>query len=923
MTGPILETKLHVPRRRRSVVSRPALTARLDSGAEATLTLVSAPAGFGKTTLLADWLTVAPTDRRAVAWLSLDRRDNDPAVFWRYLVEALERAAPGVGVRAVALLGSPQSSRDEVLATLLNDLQAVPDDVVLVLDDYHVVESHDVHEGMAFLIDHLPRHVHLVIAGRADPALPLGGLRGRGDLVEVRAADLRFTAGEAASYLTEVMGLALTADDVAALESRTEGWIAALQLAALSMQGRADARDFITGFAGDDRYIVDYLVEEVLQRLPDDVRDFLLETSILSRLTGPLVDAVTGQVGGRGRLEELDRANLFLVPLDDRRRWYRYHHLFADVLHARLLDEQPDRVRELHARASGWYEHAGDLPEAIRHATAAADHERAADLVERAVPATRQARQETTLRRWLEAVPDDVLADRPLLSLVFAGTLLQHGEPAGVETHPRVAERWLEALDAGHVARADAGADVTGPAADVVRSVRGGVALYRAALASLGGDVTGAIAHAGSVLEVTGPQDAAERGSAAGLLGLAYWASGDLASSHRWWSESVANLERAGLYADTLGCSIALADIRITQGRLRDAIGTYERALQVATAHGSPLLRGAADMHVGLSGVLRERGELDAARHHLATSSALGDHLGLPQNPYRSRVATARLRLAEGDALGALPLLDEAERLYAGDMFPEVQPVAAWRARAWVAAGRLDAAVAWVRDRGLTVDDDLVYLRELEHVTLARVLLAQHAAGDAEPAGSRGGPAAESPLNAAVRLLERLLRSAEEGDRVGTVLEVLVLQALAHQAQDDGAAALGSLGRALALAQPEGYVRVFADEGPPMAALLRAAVRAGVAPEYTRRVLGATTQASDVVGPAAQPGLVEPLSARELEVLRLLATDLDGPDIARRLVVSLNTVRTHTKNIYAKLGVNSRRAAVRRSHELGLVPPAG
>src|SRR3954471_5430471 len=410
MAGPLLETKFHVPRRGRGLVPRPRLIEGLSRRAESALTLVSAPAGFGKTTLLTEWLAAwlaaAPADGRSAAWLSLDPRDNDPALFLRDLVAALDAAVPGVGSNAVGLLQSSRPATETVLTTLLNDLNAVANDVVLVLDDFHVIEAPDVQGGMTFLLEHLPPRIHLVIAARADPSLPLARLRGRGELVEVRAADLRFTPDEAAAYLNGVMGLALTPRDVEALEGRTEGWIAALQLAALSMQGRDDVAGFIAGFAGNDRYIVDYLAEEVLQRQPDHVRDFLLQTSILSRLNGSLCEAVSGQDGGKAMLEALDRGNLFLVPLDDRRRWYRYHHLFADVLRARLLDEQPDRVRELHLRASDWYERNGERSEAIHHALAAPDFERAADLVELALPTLptlRQRRQEVTLRRWLEA----------------------------------------------------------------------------------------------------------------------------------------------------------------------------------------------------------------------------------------------------------------------------------------------------------------------------------------------------------------------------------------------------------------------------------------------------------------------------------------------------------------------------------------
>src|SRR5580692_2552688 len=445
MAGPLLETKLHVPRWRRNLVARPRLSDRLSRGAESALTVVSAPAGFGKTTLLAEWLAVAAADGRSVAWLSLDQRDNDPALFWTYLVAALNKGAPAGGAGALARLQPPRPPNEAGLVALLNDLDAISNDVVLVLDDYHVIDARDVQDGMAFLLEHLPPQIHLVIASRADPPLPLARLRGCGELVEIRAADLRFTPNEAAAYLNEVMGLVLTAPDVAALEERTEGWIAALQLAALSMQGREDTTAYIDGFAGDDRYIVDYLAEEVLQRQPEHVQHFLLRTSILDRLSGSLCDAVTGQDGGKAKLTALERGNLFLVPLDDRRQWYRYHQLFADVLHARLLDEQPDDVPDLHRRASAWHEQNDEPSEAIRHALAAQDFERAADLVELAIPAMRRSRQETAVLGWLELLPDEVVRVRPVLSVGFAGALLAGGEYEGVEARLRDAERWLDA----------------------------------------------------------------------------------------------------------------------------------------------------------------------------------------------------------------------------------------------------------------------------------------------------------------------------------------------------------------------------------------------------------------------------------------------------------------------------------------------
>ena len=452
MPTALLETKLYVPRSRHGLVQRARLSDRLDRGAASKLTLVSAPAGFGKTSLLAEWLasrSAAADSARSAAWISLDRGDNEPATFWTYVIAALRTVAPGVGASALTLLESPQPPPIEtVLTQLLNDLGAVAGDIVLVLDDYHVIDAREVQESMAFLLDHLPPQLHLVLAGRADPALPLARLRARGELVEARAADLRFTLDEAAAYLNEMMGLELGAADVAALEGRTEGWIAALQLAALSMQGRADVAGFIAGFAGDDRYVVDYLVEEVLQRQPEQVQAFLLQTSILGRLSGPLCDAVTRQDGGRATLEALDRGNLFLVPLDDRRQWYRYHHLFADVLQARLLDEKSELVSDLHRRASAWYEQNGELNVAIDHALAARDFERAADLVEKAMPGMRKDRREAALRGWLELLPVELFRVRPVLAIGYVGALLATNGVEGVAALLADVETWLE-QDAG------------------------------------------------------------------------------------------------------------------------------------------------------------------------------------------------------------------------------------------------------------------------------------------------------------------------------------------------------------------------------------------------------------------------------------------------------------------------------------------
>jgi LuxR family maltose regulon positive regulatory protein len=901
----LLESKYRLPGRPPNAVARARLEDRLSAAARSALTVLSAPAGFGKTTLLTEWLASLPADAPAVAWLSLDQRDNDPAVLWTYVATALQTAVDGLGAGALRLLASSPPSTEAAMAALLNDLDGQPKDLVLVLDDYHLIEAAEVHDGMTFLLEHQPRQLHLVLATRADPPLPLARMRARGQLVEVRAADLRFTTEESAAYLNGPMGLGLSERDLAALDGRTEGWVAALQLAALSMQGREDVSAFIAGFAGDDRYIVDYLAEEVLARQPAGVRDFLLTTSILDRLTGPLCDAVTGRGGGKATLVALERANLFLVPLDDRRQWYRYHHLFADVLQAHLLDERAGEVAEVHRRASAWFEAHGDTPQAISHAMAGGDSGRAADLMELAMPMMSRERREAEFARWVRSMPDDVVRARPVLGVAFVGALALVSDFATVGQRLSDIERSLRPADGSWPEQPPANLIVVDH--DGYRSLPARIEMYRAALALAHADLDGTVAHAREALSLASPDNDLVRASAGALAGLASWTTGDLAGAHAAYTESVAGLARAGFVADVLGCCITLGDIRRTQGRLGDAMTTYRRALELAAPEpGVEPLRGTADMHVGMAGVLLERDDLAAAAEHLAESHRLGAYNGLPRNPYRWRVVMARLREAEGDLDGALELLDEADRVYAADYAPNVQPVPAVRARLRLRRGELSHAGEWARERQLSAGDDLSYLGEYEHLTLARLLLARHRTERDDTA-----------LDEAVGLLGRLLAAAEEGQRGASVIEVLLLQALAHRARGDLPTALGALDRAVTLAQPEGYVRLFADEGPPMAALLKALTKQSAAPGQVRRLLVAATRTEH--RPADPTALVEPLSDRELDVLRLLGTDLDGPDIARELSVSLNTMRTHTRNIYTKLGVTSRRAAVRQARDLNLL----
>ena len=899
-----MATKLRVPTRRRGMVTRPRLTEQL-AQTESTLTLVSAPAGFGKTTLLTEWLAGLPGDGPCVAWLSLDARDNEPTLFWSYVVAALDRAvARELGADALAFLQSAQVPTEAVVAALVNDVSAGDDSVVLVLDDFHAIDAPDVHDGVALLLEQCPPQLHVVIATRADPPLPLARLRGRGDLAEIRVANLRFTPEEAATYLNESMGLGLTADHVAALEDRTEGWIAALQLVALTLQGRDDVAGFIADFAGDDRYIVDYLVEEVLLQQPQHVRTFLLQTSILNRLSGSLCDAVTGEVGGTAMLEALDRANVFLVPLDDRRRWYRWHHLFADMLRARLLEQQLERVSELHVRASSWFEQHGDHAEAIHHALAAKDFDRAAGLMEVAIPAMRKSRDEATLRGWIDVLPADVIRVRPVLAVGMVGTMMAAGQIDQAEGALRDAERWLDAAASGRSARSPAMVVVDD---EGYRRLPGTVAMYRAAQAQARADGPTTVMYARRALELSPEDDHLNRAAAAGFLGLASWANGELEAAETAYADCMAGLRRAGHDTDVLGSALALAEIRLAQGRLGDALHTYEQALQRTPERAGAPLRGMADVYAAMSQVHLERNHLEDARRVLLQSEEMGEHNGLPHHHHRSRVAAARVLAAEGNLDEALMLFDEAERLYdGGDFFPDTRPIPALRARLLLACGDLGQALGWARENDLSVEAELSYLREFEHITLARLLLARHTEDESR-----------SSLDDAARLLQRLLPVAEEGGRTGSVIEILVLQAVAHRARGNRSEAIGDLRRAVALAEPEGYVRVFVEAGPVIAEALPAVAKQGGPRRFVNRLLAAfgTTEPTS----HGQQDLIDPLSERELEVLRLLATHLRGPDIARELVVSVNTIRTHTKHIYAKLGVNNRRAAVRQGQQLNLL----
>jgi LuxR family maltose regulon positive regulatory protein len=903
------------------------------------LVLISAPAGFGKTTVMTQWLTAeapnagangrngpARAPRRA-AWLSLDAEDSDLRRFLTHLVAAIRTSSPDIGVDALAMMETDRGlPSEDVLASLVNDLDELAEPTVLALDDYHVIDAPDVHAAVTFLLDHLPPQVTVAITTRADPPLPLARLRGRGELLELRAADLRFTPDEAGTFLNDVMGLDLAPVHVAALEARTEGWAAGLQLAALSARGRTEAGDangaagFVEAFTGNHRFVLDYLVEEVLDRQPDEVRNFLLDTSVLDQLTGGLCDALTGRSDGRAMLDTLERQNLFVIPLDDERRWYRYHHLFADALRARLAARDADRVDELHAAASRWLAQHGLLADGVRHAIASGDFELTADLVELGLADLRRRRENRLLLDWLTALPDDVVRRRPLIATGVAWSRLTRGDVDG-------AEAWLDAAEACLDSTMGRPPLTTVPAAaslatavrdreSDIRVLPAMIPVYRASVAQARGDIEGTVAQARRALALAGPEDHVVRSGGAGYAGLAAWAAGDLRTAVDTFSEAVDSMRAAGMIADALGGTIMLADMWLALGKPLEARRLYEDALAVAERHPGPVLATVGDLHAGLADVLREQGDLDAAQEHLEVARELGERASLIENRHRWYTAAAALLRARGDLAAAVRMLEDAEPLHLHGFHPDIRPIPAAKARVRIAQGRLDDAWAWAHERGVTPADPVTYLAEYDLLTLARLITAQPRAGpdDAHPDGDS--------LGAALALLDRVLAAARAVGRGGSLIEAGLVRALAHQANGDAHEAASDLAAALSQGVPAGHCRLFLDEGQPMVELLQQVSRCAtpdVRAHAERLLTAARRPPSDR---AADPGAGtsdEELSERELEVLRLLATELSGPEIARRLFVSVNTLRTHTKHIFSKLGVNTRRAAVRRGEELGLL----
>jgi LuxR family maltose regulon positive regulatory protein len=907
----LLATKVTAPRPRSELVRRPALGARIDDAARHDLCLVCSPPGFGKTTLLAAW---AAASERTVAWLALDQDDSDPVRFWRYAIAALRRVRPGIGRRASTLLANPGNVRvGAVVTALINELTARDDDLTLVLDDYHSISSPAVHDGVALLLGHLPPCLQLVIAGRSDPPLPLGELRAGGRLAELRAADLRFSTDEATAFLRDLWALPLPDDAVAALAERTEGWVAGLQLAALSLRHQPDPAAFVAAFAGSHRFVLDYLSEEVLARQSEETREFLLTTSVLERLAGPLCDAVTGRSDGQQILECAERANLFLVPLDEQRHWYRYHHLFADLLRARLGQGDPEHVAGLHRRAAAWYQAHGLVSDAVHHTLAAGDTDDAVRLIESTAEELIWGRSESaTLERWLAALPPGTLGRRPRLALARALHALVAGRMDEAEACVAAAER------APASASAEPFVPTVGRQQSELVDVAAAIAFVRAVLTSRRGDTARAEAYARRALARLTEDDRQLRLVAQAMPAEAAWAAGRLTDAEHLAESAIVDLQIDGRPERATRLLFDQGQIQQARGRLRAAEHTYRRALaRMTPPRGAPPPAASLQL-VGLAEVVRQRGDLGRALRHAIDGLELCRQI-VSIEPAAVGLATlAWTHCGRGDLASARAAADEAARAVpSADVVSLFNPGPAERARLLLALGETDEVGAWIARRGPRETDVPCYAREREYLVLARLLLA------------RGTP------ERALSLLDRLHASAVSEGRFGSVVEVRVVQALALEAASRPADALEALADALALAEPEGYVRVFADEGAPMAALLRRLVASaqrdrGATPgpavaEYALRLL--TTALPESAGPApagfriaSGDVLVEPLTERESEVLPLLAEGLSNREIADRLVVTLDTVKKHLTHLFGKLGAASRTQAVARARELGLLP---
>jgi len=906
---PLLQTKLYIPSPLPELVPRPGLIERLNAGPRSgrKLTLISAPAGFGKTTLVSEWVDHLRLDaakenqiENRVAWLSLDESDNDPTRFLTYFVAALQtlearqEPAGNIGQGALSALQSPQPPPIEgILTALINEIAAVPDRIILVLDDYHLIEAQPIHDALTFLLRRLPPHMHLVIATRDDPHLPLARLRARGQLTELRATDLRFASSEAAEFLNQVMSLDLSAEDIAALETRTEGWIAGLQLAAISMQGRKDVTGFIQSFTGSHHFVLDYLVEEVLEQQSEGIQDFLLRTSVLDRMTSSLCDAVTGQDNGRATLEMLERANLFIVPLDTERHWYRYHHLFADLLRQRLRQIQPEQLPILHIRAGEWFTHQGLSREAVKHSLAAGDYPSAAELIRAIAIDIMQQGEHTTVVGWINALPEGLVKEQPYLSVLHAWALQLTGQLETAQVRLIDAENALDCL------KYQDGEDV--------EAIHGLVHSRRAYQTFMIGEHDKTISYAHQALDQLPETAVLIRAQTALFLGVAYRHRGQFQAALDIYNEILPITQRMGGNSIAVLCYLHLGDLYMEMAQLHRAKEVYKEGLKFTERHtGCPEMPFSGYVYVGIGRVLRQWNQLENAYRSTAKGLALCRDWNMAEILALSCIELAYIRQALGNDEQAYASIQEAIRIFDGFSPWGSKYAAAHQAKLDLARGDVDAAVRWAQANDLDPDGDFEFHRENEYVALARVFIAQKRFKEAHA------------------LVERIYRIAQEIGKRQTEFEGLILLALVFSIQGETDQALVHLEKALTIGEPEGFIRIFVDEGPPMARLLYKALTRGIAPDYVRQLLAAfpiaePEQADSPKTQAPESDLIEPLSERELEVLELLAEGLTNREIASRLFLALNTVKAHSSNIYGKLGVHSRTQAVARARALGLL----
>jgi len=887
MKSPIIATKLYRPPVRPEVIHRPHLTARLDEGWHRQLTLISAPAGFGKTTLVSEWLAGSGLP---AAWLSLDSKDNDLTRFLIYLVSSLKTIPINLGDSLLGVLESPQPPSSEfVLTMLLNQISSVPDHFCLVLDDYHNIDSKTVSDALAFLLDHLPQQMHLVIVTREDPPLPLARLRARGQLTELRAADLRFSFSESAGFLNRVMGLHLSDKDISDLENRTEGWITGLQLAALSMQGKTDNAEFIHAFTGSHRFVLDYLIEEVLQKQPGNVQSFLLHTSILERMSGPLCDAVLldPSASGQETLAYLDRANLFIVPLDTERRWYRYHHLFAELLRQRLHQSTSSGhdaggIAEYHIRASRWFEDHDLEVEAFQHAVAANDIERAERLMEGGGMPLHYGSVVTAILSWLTSLPETVLDARPLLRVRTATLLLVTGQQTGVEEKLQAAETAIAASGKG-----------TGPD-DRTRDLIGQIAAARATLAFTRYQPEKMITQSRRALEYLLPGNHPFRFTANWLMGMACLFQGKRAAAVLVVAEALSIARATGDIHNTILASTSLGQIQELENRFCLAAGTYRNILTLAGDYPSPAV---CEAYRGLAHISYEQNDLDAAGLYGQQSLQLARQYDRLIDRYViSEVFLARLKLARGDAAGASAMLAESWKSVQQYHFVQRIPEAAAAQVLVLLRQNNPAAAALLADTyDLPVSRAKVYMYE--------------------------GRASE-----ALALLRPLYDQFAQKGWQDEMLKVMVLIAVSYHMLGESSMAFQWLDKSLAMAEPEGFIRLFIDEGAPMARLLTDAAGHTKMSDYTAGLLAAfacelqTNDKNQGVPKASTiQSLREPLSQRELEVLRLVALGFSNNEICGKLFLALNTVKGHNRRIFEKLQVQRRTEAVARAREMGLI----